>query len=212
MSGNNKIKNAFENIEPVEGAKERMLANIKRKSMERIETSAPQKKSLPFSDIVKWAAPIAACLVIALVGVKVIPSLVTSSEPPDVLGGNPFVTVDSAYEFEKQLGISIEAPSGASEVEYVIIDGEIAHIDFHYNAHSYNLRASQQSGDFSGLNGIETNVEQFESENNAALITICGVEATYLKLTWTDGKVNYILSNTDGGSADEIKEIYALVK
>lgn len=213
MNGNDKIERAIESIEPRDGAKERMLANIKRKAAEQNrETSETKKKAPAFADIAKWALPIAACLVIAVVGIKVIPQLAAPDEPSDVLVGSPFVTVDSADEFEKQLGITIDAPEGASGIEYAIIDGNIAEVYFSYDEKTYSLRASGQSGDFSGLYGVEAAAEQLDSANNAVLTTIRSGDQTFLKLTWTDGKVNYILSDTDGGNEDEIKKIYGLVK
>lgn len=213
MSGNDKIGRAIESIEPRDGAKERMLANIKRKAAEQNrETSETKKKALPFAKIAKWAMPIAACIVVAIVGIKVIPSLDAPEEPSNVLVGSPFVTVDSADEFEKQLGIAIDAPEGASGVEYAIIDSNIAEVYFSYDENAYCLRASEQSGDFSGLNGVEAATEQLDSANNAVLTTVRSGDQTFLKLTWTDGKVNYSLSNTDGGNKDEINEIYRLVK
>lgn len=213
MNGNDKIERAIESIEPRGGAKERMLANIKRKAAEQNrETSETKKKAPSFAEIAKWALPIAACLVIAVVGIKVIPQLAAPDEPSDVLVGSPFVTVDSADEFEKQLGITIDAPEGASGIEYAIIDGNIAEVYFSYDEKTYSLRASGQSGDFSGLYGVEAAAEQLDSANNAVLATIRSGDQTFLKLTWTDGKVNYILSDTDGGNEDEIKKIYGLVK
>lgn len=213
MSGNNKIENAIESIEPRDGAKERMLANIRRKAAEQNREMSDTKKKAPsFAEIAKWALPIAACLVIAVVGIKVIPPLAAPEEPSGALVGSPFLTVSSADEFEKQLGIALDAPEGASEVQYAIIDGNIAEVYFSYGENLYSLRASEQSGDFSGLYGIEAAAEQLDSANNAVLTTIRSGDQTFLKLTWTDGKVNYILSNTDGGNEDEIKEIYGLVK
>lgn len=216
MNGNNKIENAIEGIEPRDGAKERMLANIKRKAAEQDREAPAAKRNAPaFADIAKWVLPAAACLVIAVVGIKVIPSLTAPEGSPissDVMGGSPFLSVNSADEFEKQLGIRIDAPEGASKVEYTIIDNSIADIGFVYGENMYRLRASEENGDFSGLYGVESAAEQLESENSAVLFTIKSGTDTYLKLTWTDGKVNYILSDTGGGSKDEIKEIYGLVK
>lgn len=213
MSGNDKIRKAIESIEPRNGAKERMLANIKHKASEqKQETFDTKKKALSFAKVAKWTLPIAACLVVAVVGIKVIPQLSAPDEPLGVLVGNPFVTVKSADEFEKQLGIVIDAPEGASGVEYTIIDSNIAEVYFSYGEDVYSLRASEQSGDFSGIYGVEAATEQFDSANNAMLTTICSDDQTFLKLTWTNGKVNYILSNTNRVNKDEIKEIYELVK
>ena len=213
MTDQDKIKNAIDDIEPREGAKERMLENIRHKAAENSQKTPAVKKTAPFMKIAKWALPIAACLVVAVTAVKLVPLL---TAPPDddrgVMVGNPFVTVSSANELAQRLGIEIDAPAGASKAEYAIIDGSIAEVYFSYGENAYCLRASTQSGDFSGLSGVQAAVEQLDGENSAMLATIKSGPDTFLKLTWTDGKLNYILSNRDGGSADEIRKIYGLVK
>lgn len=218
MTDHDIIKNSIEGIEPREGAKERMLANIRLKAQaqntQSVQTApAANKKAPMFMRIAKWALPIAACLVVAVTAVKVIPIL---TAPPNddkgVMGGSPFVTVSSAEELEQRLGIAIDAPEGASDVGYTMIDNSIAEVRFVFGENEYSLCASKQSGDFSGLYGVEAAAEQLDSENSAVLTTIVSGGQTFLKLTWTDGKINYILSNTDGASADEIKRIYGLIK
>lgn len=218
MTDRDIIKNSIESIEPREGARERMLENIKQKAAQetRVVQPAPAAKGKApmFMKIAKWALPIAACLVVAVTAVKVIPILTAPPYPDDdqgVMIGNPFEPVNSPEEFEKRLGITLDAPEGAGEIEYSIIDDTAADIRFTFGKNAYCLRASTQSGDFSGVNGVEAASEQIDSENSAVLFTIKSGADNFLKLTWSDGKVNYILSNTDGGSADEIKRIYELI-
>lgn len=217
MSDRDKIKSAIDSIEPREGAKERMLANIRLKAAaEKSQIAPAAKRNVPmFMKIAKWALPIAACLVIAMTAVRVIPILTAPPYPDDdqgVMVGNPFETVNSPEEFEKRLGIKINAPEGADNIKYAMIDNSIAEIFFSFDGSQYLFRASEQSGDFSGLNGVEAASEQLDGENSAVLFTIKSGADTFLKLTWTDGRINYILSNTDGGSANEITKIYELVK
>lgn len=218
MTDHDIIKNSIEGIEPREGAKERMLANIRQKAQaqnsQSVQTAPAAKRNAPmFMKIAKWALPIAACLVVAVTAVKVIPILTLPSESDQgAMIGNPFELVNSPEEFKKRLGITLDAPEGASEIEYSIIDNSTADIRFTFGKNTYCLRASEQSGDFSGINGVQAAAEQIDSENCAVLFTIKSGTDNFLKLTWTDGKVNYILSNSDGGSADEIKRIYELIK
>ncbi|MCM1166576.1 MAG: hypothetical protein NC299_13640 [Lachnospiraceae bacterium] len=207
MTEQDKFKAAIESIEPENGAKERMLANIKRKAAEQ---RVPEKKPLPL----KWAAPLAACLVVAVaavIGVRTLPSLTeTANSSEYVQNGSPFQPVDSAEEFVKRLGITLDAPTGASDVQYAIIDNETANVDFSYNGVPYTARASKQGGDFSGISGVEISVEQLDSADNAVL-TVLSSGDTYLKLTWTDGTVSYVLTCM-GDDTDGIKEIYSLIK
>lgn len=215
-----RIRDALDSIDPAAGAKERMLNNIKKKAAAQQEapvTSQPQQKSkvISFTKITKWVLPVAACFALLIVGIKFMPNLFDNPSPVDPNPGvqipAPVVSVGSAEEIAEKLNIEIDAPNGADNVQYSIIDGEIAEIQFTWKSDVYILRASAQSGDFSGLFGDEINTEQIDSRNNALLSTVLCVEDQYYKITWTDGKTTfYIFSAVN--DADAIKEVYELVK
>lgn len=222
---NNIIKSSIEQIEPADGARERMLANIKRKAAEQTAeqtepTANPQKaKILPVRRFLNWALPIAACFVIAIAGTALLSNRQTPSDTqesvltgPGVELANPFQPVENAAAFKERLGIELNAPEGAENTEYTIIDGELADIWFEYRDHAYTLRASRQSGDFSGLNGISAGTEQIDAKTDAALETIRSGDEFYRKITWTDGAVTFILINTDGADAETMKQLYDAVK
>lgn len=113
MNENNSFKEIIDKIEPEDGARERMLNNIKRKAIEQQAAQKPAKKSSAFMKIARWALPAAACLAIAVVGFNVVPRLVS---PPVESSGveipNPFQTVNSADDFEQQLHFRADAPAG----------------------------------------------------------------------------------------------------
>lgn len=210
----NRIKKSIENITPTENAKQRMYQNILRKAQE--EKTKLQLKKSPMR-VLKVVFPIAACLCIAVTGISHInffgnSPISSSSEDSDIQTTNPFMKVSSAEEFKK-INIEIDAPEGAENISYAIIDGNIAEINFDKNGHNYVLRASEQSGDFSGIYSYEISREPLDSETGAARITQSGIEFDYLKVFWTTGKTNYYLCNTDGGNTDELKEIaHELIK
>ena len=210
----NRFRESIEDIEPKAGAKERMLENIKIKaamSSDKVQTKqVPSKKSeAAFNRYIK----IAACFMIAAIGIwKIVPMFGnTSTEPGFVQTPFPFVAVDSAKDFE-ELGIYIDAPEGSDTVNYAIIDGKIAEICFTLDHHRYYIRASKQSGDFSGLNGKQISSDKFDSETNATLEILKSGTDTLYKLSWTDGETNFILTNIDGTSAESIKDIYQKIK
>lgn len=214
---NNPIRSSIDNIEPADGARERMLRNIRRKAAEQTsqtpqETAKP--KTLPLNRILKWALPAAACLVIAVVGIRVIPGIVSSpvDSGSEVQIANPFQAVNSADEFEERLKFRIDAPAGSEDIAYSILDGEIAQADFIFGGNSYTLRASKQSGDFSGINGTLIKSDKIDAANDAVLETIRGMEFNYYKLTWTDGAVNYILANNTEIATEDITGVYEKLK
>ena len=214
----NPIRKSIDDIQPANGAKERMLANIKRKAASGANQERPEKRPeiLPYHSMKKWALPVAACLAIGVIGMAVVPHLLRSHNRNNIVSpvemGNPFVEVDGADEFESQMGITMDAPDGVEDVSYHIIDGIIAETDFTVDGHCYSLRATKESGDYSGLYGTETRTEQLDSERNVILTVIQSEEEFFTKITWSDSGVNYILSNTDGASENEIKAVWARVQ
>ena len=96
------IKDSIDKIEPADGAKERMLQNIRRKASEMPSTAEVQEvktpKILPWQRAMKWALPIAACFALILVGIRVIPHLdfFPNEGNSGVQVTNPFVEVQSA--------------------------------------------------------------------------------------------------------------------
>lgn len=213
-----RFRESIEDIEPKAGAKERMLENIKIKaamSADKVQTKnvTLKKSGAAFNRYIKMVLPIAACFMIAVIGIwKIVPMFGnTSTEPGFVQTPFPFVAVDSAKDFE-ELEIYIDAPEGSDTVNYAIIDGKIAEICFTLDHHRYYIRASKQSGDFSGLNGKQISSDKFDSETNATLEILKSGDDTLYKLSWTDGETNFILTNIDGTSIDNIKEIYQKIK
>lgn len=73
------------------------------------------------------------------------------SEAPSSAGiPNPVAPVENATAFEK-LGVSIEAPAGASDVAYSIIAGKLAQIGFTFDNRAYTYRAAKTEEDISGV-------------------------------------------------------------
>ena len=218
------IRRSIDQIEPAEGAKERMLANIRQKAAAQAAAQAAREqgqkagisKTVPFSRLRKWALPAAACLVIAAVGAAVLPGMLRPSETaesePSVMLVNPFAEVENADAFEEQLGFRADAPAGAEDVIYNVIDKKIADVCFIWAGRGYDLRASMMDGDFSGLYGEEAKSEVVDAESSAVLTGLQSGDESYKKIEWSDGRVNYILMNTDGAAEEELAAVYGLVR
>lgn len=223
MSENNSIREQIDKIEPADGAKERMLQSIRRKAAEQQNiqiNETKQPKAIPFGKIARWAAPIAACLVIAFVGVAVfrqqsVPVTPVHSSLPEesgVLGGSPFSDEMSPEELREQLGIDFKLPGNAENVTCYIMDGNIGDVRFDLDSGSYALRFSEQSGDFMGINGTVLSSEKIDASTNAVLDTIESVEYQIYKISWTNGKLTCILSNSSETTAETIKQVYEEIK
>ena len=207
-----KIKESIDAIEPEAGAKERMYQNILKKAQQAApaeKPAEPKKKKAPF---VRYALPIAACLCLVLGLARWLPNAPTT-DPTEggVQIANPFVEVESADDF-KALSITLDAPDGAQEVSYAVIDGEIAEVRFALDGKSYLARASAQEGDFSGLNGTESDAETVDAKTNAVRVSVDVGTGVYHKITWTNGKINYCLYGTDGADKDQVLAVYEALK
>ena len=208
-----KIKGSIDAIEPEAGAKDRMYQNIMKKAQQATpaeKPAEPKKKPIPF---VRYALPIAACLCLVVIGVaKFLPSN-TPVHPGEsnVQGGNPFVEVESADAF-RSLSITLDAPDGAQEVSYFVIDGAMAEVRFTLDGKAYQARASAQEGDFSGLNGTESDAETVDAKTNAVRVSVDVGTGVYHKITWTNGKINYCLYGTDGADKSQVLAVYESLK
>lgn len=203
-----KIRDSIDAIEPEAGAKERMYQNI----LEKAQQSAPaekKKKPVPF---VRYALPIAACICLLVGAAGLLPrSTPGQPEPGDVQIANPFVEVGSAEDF-KSIGIALDAPAEAQNVQYTIIDNEIAEVRFEMDGKSYTARASEQSGDFSGLFGSQEEIETIDAARNAVVSVVQVDNSDIYKVTWTNGKVNYCLYGTDGADREQTIAVYESIK
>ena len=207
-----KIKESINAIGPEAGAKERMYQNILKKAQQAApaeKPAEPKKKGIPF---VRYALPIAACLCLVLGLAHWLPSA-PATDPTEggVQIANPFVEVESADDF-KALSITLDAPDGAGEVSYAVIDGKIAEVRFTLDGKSYLARASAQEGDFSGLYGQESGAETVDAKTNAILVGVDLDTGTYQKITWTNGKINYCLYGTDGADTSQVLAVYEALK
>ena len=200
-----KIKEALDAVQPEAGAKERMYANILKKAEKK-----PKKRPI---SLLRYGLPIAACLCLVLLGLARLLPGAPATDPTEggVQIANPFVEVESAENF-KALSITLDAPAGAAEVSYFVIDGEIAEVRFTLDGKSYLARASAQKGDFSGLYGQESDAEIVDAATNAVLVSVDTDTAVYQKITWTDGKINYCLYGTDGADKSKVLAAYEVLK
>lgn len=201
-------------IEPELGAKERMYQNIMKKAHQQAapasKPTAQKKRPVSF---VRYALPIAACFCLIVLGLsRIVPgNMHTAPGESNVQVGNPFVEVKTADDF-KAIGITLDAPVGAQNVVYTIIDNEIANVGFEMDGKNFTVRASAQSGDFSGLFGSEETIETIDAAHNAVLSAVRIDASQYYKITWTNGKVNYCLYGTNGADEEQVQAVYEAMK
>ena len=136
------IRAALEQIEPADGAQERMYQNILKK------VAAPKKTKKP---VWQRYAALAACLVLVITaGFFAFHSPTAQPELPEddsndppVMAVSPFEDLQSAAEFST-LGFMIDAPEGASDVAYCIAYADTALVNFTLNGCKYRYEASAE--------------------------------------------------------------------
>ena len=221
----NEVKKAFNAIEPEDGTRERMYANILKKAAAQRAAAPEENADAPAAEsnaspktvplparrpTPRWKrySAMAACL--ALVTTLTIgflhPFFAGDSEgnEPPVLGGSPFGDVQSAADFEEKLGFVIDAPEGAENVTYCIYDGEIARVDFTLDGRGYTYEAAKLDGNFSRADGEAVGSTALNAEYGA---TLDRVSLDTWRAHWNRDDVSYYLTNVDGAEESAITEI-----
>lgn len=221
----NEVKKAFNAIEPEDGTRERMYANILKKAAAQRAAAPEENADAPAAEsnaspktvplparrpTPRWKrySAMAACL--ALVTTLTIgflhPFFAGDSEgnEPPVLGGSPFEDVQSAADFEEKLGFVIDAPEGAENVAYCIYDGEIARVDFTLDGRGYTYEAAKLDGNFSRADGEAVGSTALNAEYGA---TLDRVSLDTWRAHWNRDDVSYYLTNFDGAEESAITEI-----
>ena len=221
----NEVKKAFNAIEPEDGTRERMYANILKKAAAQRAAAPEENADAPAAEsnaspktvplparrpTPRWKrySAMAACL--ALVTTLTIgflhPFFAGDSEgnEPPVLGGSPFEDVQSAADLEEKLGFVIDAPEGAENVTYCIYDGEIACVDFTLDGHEYTYEAAKLDGNFSRAEGEAVGSTALNAEYGAVLDR---VSPDIWRAHWSRDGVSCYLANFDGAEESAITEV-----
>ena len=217
----NEIRKAFDEIEPEEGARERMYANILKKAAAQGERKEEQKEARqgawePVTELKpapqkhrpaawrRWGG-LAACLALVLALSAVLPRVVNGGQPsdPPVLGGSPFEDVTGPEDFEK-LGFTIDAPAGAENRYYCIYDGKIARVDFTLDGHEYTYEAAKLEGNFSRAEGEAVGSVSLGAALGA---TLDRVSPDTWRAHWSRDGVSYYLTNFDGAGEEDISAV-----
>lgn len=188
----NKIKEAFDQIELPEGAQERMYRNILKKA-ELTEIHEPPVKKKFTRNVWRKYAAIAACLIIFIAAGTFLPSILngdpaapTVPDGPPVLVGSPFIDVSGPQDFETQLGFSINAPDGAEDASFCIAYENTAIVTFTWKGHSYDYSASKDAENLSG---------SAEASDDT------------LSESWQTDDMSFCLVNADGASQNQFDEL-----
>lgn len=132
----------------------------------------------------------------------------TETEGPQVGVPNPVVEVEGPEDFES-LGVSIEAPDGAGEIRYFVIDNRIAEVQFKRDDSTYVYRAAVTSEDISGVYETFTNTEELkaEVEERTTTVTVKTTESGGTLAQWMWGDATYTLFTQEGTEPDSFNAL-----
>lgn len=107
---------------------------------------------------------------------------------------NPMQEVANAAAFS-DIGISMDAPEGATDVKYYIINNELAQVNFTLGGFDYTYRASKTQTDISGVFDTFADAFFMDYEADGATFTAAAQNASAggRLVTWSAGGVNYSL-------------------
>ncbi|MBR6019011.1 MAG: hypothetical protein IK055_02195 [Lachnospiraceae bacterium] len=213
-----KIREALDSIEPEEGARDRMLANILRKAQEEktnasaVTTGAEEimTRTSKISRLARWALPVAACLtIVILAAIKlngagkkpattptttVTPYTAGNENDPTGTAGSSYpdslTTYESAAELKAATGFGIDAPQGSEDVIYASFGTEIAEVSFTVDSKQFALRASRRKDDFSGLSGEVFSSAMLDGATDATMYVVRDGNTDFYKAVWNDPNDN----------------------
>ncbi|MCI8951301.1 MAG: hypothetical protein HFG49_14930 [Lachnospiraceae bacterium] len=134
----------------------------------------------------------------------------TSGDGAETVGEeipNPFQELEGP-EGLKELGLNMEAPENASNIQYISISGEIGEVFFELDGHRYSYRGAAHAEEFSGI------FEEFEQETTA--LSDCGADEDLIVKTtvsggrlasWSKGGAKYTLYTADAVEDEVIFEL-----
>ena len=182
------IRKALEGITPLPGAEERMYRHIQQKA---------KKNRRP----VPVLLPAAACLACVLALLLFLPG----PKPPrqgGVMTGNPVVQMQSLSDLTPA-GLVPQLPEEAEVTACALISGEIARVEFIWQAHSYTVLSSAlRQGDFTYTDGDREEVFSLSDG-----ITVYHLDDTVWKAALQMEQGQMYLLNSDGADRQAVQTL-----
>ncbi len=125
---------------------------------------------------------------------------------------NPIVEVENSAAFDK-LGLSIDAPEGATDATYSVIDNRLAQVQFSLNGASYTYRTAVSEDETEDISGVN---EEFEEEENAmnvdgadwwAIIVVKTIKSGGYLASWQYDKHLFTLYTPDQPGTEAFSEL-----
>lgn len=204
MNDRDTVKNSIDSIVPEDGAKERMLENIKAKA-------AAERKSDKKKRLVRYL-PLAACFALVIALAALLPeddgdiALLSDDMGKSAAyhSEEGVEYVDSVGDIKARLGIEPAMPDDALPFSFAVMDDAVSVVGFKWHGQSFELFSAKNAADIPTLSGDEIASDLI----GAAMLTAMQDKSdTYLSLTWSDGDAIHRVTSRDCSSGD-MKTLY----
>lgn len=198
----NKYDEIMEKIVVTKEMRTRILSNIK-------QTAPKSKNKILRLPAYRKYLPVAACLVVLLIGATVIPNVLKNGQTDDPLvyeQSNGIAYADNAEALSAYVGFPVNEisslPFEATEITYLAYEREMAEISYANEEQTLYFRKSIGTEDNSGDYDTYDTLSQITVKD--CPITIKGNDQLYNLAVWNDGQYSYSIGVTNGISQDEL--------
>lgn len=203
----NRYNKVMEKVKVTPQMRERIVKNI-----QETEFDISPRKSFSFQDY-KGYFSIAACLVVCMLGIMLVPNKLKVEQDPPLLTAPNIVEYTSRAELSSAVGFDVkevrEVPFEIEHVEYVAFD-QMAQITYVGKSDSLSFRMAESRDDISGDYNVYEDVKVYTLDDRN--ITIKGNDSLYYLAVWEDDKFSYALQLENAISEEELMDIIQPMK
>lgn len=171
-----------------------------------------KKKKAPVIYI-RFAAAVAACIVICFAAVRVFTPREAGPDGP-VIAVNPFEEFSGIGELSEKTPFELKTPQylpvGYEFSSAALMVGETAEINYKNADEEISYRCAESDSDVSG--DCNTYEEEKKAKIKNAEVTVKGKDGKVFLATWLSGKMSFSLSSTAGISEEETLKIIESIK
>lgn len=121
---------------------------------------------------------------------------------------NPMVEVDDV-ELQNSLGVALNAPEGATDIKYFLINEVLGEVQFDYNGAEYSYRA-QKTDKLEDISGAYFNEPEAVNSDGVCTITV-EKDGSLGAATWYADGFSYAISMGEGAAAKSLMAMYDLL-
>lgn len=205
MNRYNKMMNKI-NVTPE--MHERIMKNIQETDFE----SKPPK--MYFLQNFKKYISIAACLLICIIGISLLPNIMKLGQEPPIQAIPDIIEYNSKSELSSSVGFEVKdvqnIPFDVEQIKYISYWNELAESTYLGNNNTLTFRMSEGNKDISGDYSEYEEVKNYSIDSHT--VTIKGADGLYNLAIWRDDDFSYALQLSVAISETDLLDIIQSIK